>query len=199
MSEATRVMLTGVRLAFPVLEKAEQFQGQGERRFSGTLLFEPNSENHQRLIKAFRAAAAEKWGEAKADAAVKGLSGTGKTAMYDGDTKADKYDGFEGMMALSAHSKEGAPPTLLDGQKNVLPRNTGVIYAGCYVNASVEIWAQDNQFGKRLNAQLRGLQFAKDGDSFSAARPASTDEFGVVEGATAEAGDFGDDDDAPFA
>lgn len=191
MSMQSRVMVANARLAFPTLEAAEQFQGQGKKRFSAVLLIEPGSPSHEACKTAMRAAAAEKWGEAKADAAVKGLTATGKVAMYDGDIKADSYDGFEGMIAISAHSQESAPPVLLDGQKNQLPRNTGVIYPGCYVNASIEFWAQDNQFGKRINAQLRGVQFAKDGDSFSAARPASDDEFGVVEGAVASSSDFG--------
>ena len=41
MSENSRVMLNNVRLAFPVLEEPEQFQGTGKPRFSATLLIEP--------------------------------------------------------------------------------------------------------------------------------------------------------------
>ena len=189
MENNKRVMLSGVRLAFPVLAKPEQFNGTGNPRFSATLLIEKNSQIHKNVLAALRLAAAVKWGEAKADAAVKGLTAGNKIALIDGDAKAN-YDGFEGNMALSAHSQENAPPRLVDGQRNLLPQNTPLIYAGCYVNASVEIWAQDNQWGKRLNAQLRGVQFVRDGDSFSAARPASVDEFEVVEGAAALDSDF---------
>jgi len=42
----------------------------------------------------------------------------------------------------------------------------GKPYAGCYVNMSIRLWAQDNQFGKRVNAQLRAVQFVKDGEAF---------------------------------
>ena len=184
-----------VRLAFPVLDKPEQFQGTGKPRFSGTLLFKPNGENHKKLIAALKATAAAKWGADKADAAVKAITASGKIALKDGNAKAD-YDGFSDMMYLAAHSQESAPPTLLDGNKNTLPRNTGVIYAGCFVNASVEIWALDKSkgFGHQLNANLRGLQYAADGDSFSAARPADKDEFEAIEGAhQASDGDFGDE------
>ncbi|MNP74169.1 hypothetical protein D3C76_1710040 [compost metagenome] len=31
----------------------------------------------------------------------------------------------------------------------------------------VDIWAQDNSYGKRINAQLQGIQFVKDGEAFS--------------------------------
>lgn len=191
MSNAKRVMLNKVRLAFPVLKEPEQFQGQGKPRYSATLLMEKDSPSHKACLAAMRAAAAEKWGEAKADAAVKGLSAGLKVALLDGDLK-DQYDGFAGNMALSAHSQAANPPRLLDGQKNVLPRDTGVIYAGCYVNASVEFWAQDNQWGKRINAQLRGLQFHSTGDSFGAGSAADPDEFEFVEGAPEEVADNGD-------
>lgn len=183
-----RVMLTNVRLAFPTLNEPEAFDGNGKPRYSATALFEPGTENHKKCQAAMRAAAAEKWGEAKADAAVKALTNNLKVALQNGDAKAE-WDGFEGNMFVGANSQASAPPTLLDGQRKALPRDTSVIYAGCYVNMSVEFWAQDNQYGKRINASLRGVQFVKDGDSFGAGAPASTDEFGVVEGVTETASD----------
>ena len=192
MSNEKRVMLEEVRLAFPVLNEPERFQGEGKPRFSATLLIEPGSANDKRVRKALRAAAAEKWGENKADAAVKAIMASGKTAYKDGDTKAE-YDGFAGMWFLAAHSQASTPPTLLDGHKQRLPRDTNVIYAGCYVNASVELWALDKSkgFGNQLNCQLRGVQFCKDGDSFGAGSAASDDEFEAVEGAhDAEEEDF---------
>ena len=73
--------------------------------------------------------------------------------------------------------------------RSPLTEADGVIYAGCYVNASIEFWAQDNNFGKRINAQLRGVQFNGDGDAFSAGRPADADEFEEVSSGT-DAGDF---------
>jgi hypothetical protein len=187
---ANRIMLKNVRLAFPVLDVPEKFQGQGDPRFSATLLLDPGSEN-EKLIKAAMFAAAEaKWGANKAQAAVDGLSRSGKTALGDGNTK-DKYDGFEGKLYVQAHAREKTPPTLLDMQAKPLPRNTGMIYAGCYVNASIEFWAQDNNYGKRINASLRGIQFVRDGDAFSGGRPAEADEFAPVEGVSATDADFG--------
>ena len=192
MSDNTRVMLHNVRLAFPVLDEPEQFQGSGKPRYSAVLLVEPGSENDKKIRAAMHTAAGEQWGADKAEAAVKSVIATNKCAYRDGATK--DYDGFEGMWALSAHSQAGAPPSLLDGRKNHLPRNTGMIYAGCYVNASVEFWTMDKKkgYGNQINCQLRGVQFSKDGDAFTAARPAGSDEFDVVEGAAADNSDFGD-------
>ena len=198
MSDNTRVMLHNVRLAFPVLDEPEQFQGSGKPRYSAVLLVEPGSENDKKIRAAMHTAAGEQWGADKAEAAVKSVIATNKCAYRDGATK--DYDGFEGMWALSAHSQAGAPPSLLDGRKNHLPRNTGMIYAGCYVNASVEFWTMDKKkgYGNQINCQLRGVQFSKDGDAFTAARPAGSDEFDVVEGAAADDSDFGDSGSEAF-
>ena len=181
METKNRAMLNSVRLAFPVIEKPELFQGQGKPRYSATLLYEPGSANEKAIKAAMLAAAAAKWGESKAAKAVEGLTKAGKVAIGDGDEK-DKYDGFAGKMYVQAHARENTPPGLYGPRKEQLPRNTGMIYAGCYVNASIEFWAQDNQYGKRINASLRGLQFVRDGDAFSGGRPASADEFEDVEG-----------------
>jgi hypothetical protein len=72
---------------------------------------------------------------------------------------------------------------VIDRDKTPLTSADGRPYAGCFVNASVELWAQDNNFGKRINASLRGVQFFKDGDAFSGGGAASDDEFDSVEDA----------------
>lgn len=187
---ATRVMLLGVRLAFPVLNEPEQFNGEGKPRYSATLLLEPGSPNDKACQAAMLAAAEAKW-PGKGPAAVASLTKGLKVALADGDLKS-QYDGFSGMKYVSAHSQASNPPRLLDGQKKELPRNTPVIFPGCYVNASVDFWAQDNQWGKRINAQLRGVQYVKDGDSFGAGSAASPDEFDTVEAAPENTA--GDDD-----
>ena len=107
-------------------------------------------------------------------------------ALHDGDEKA-QYDGFAGNFFVTASAQETAAPTVIDRDRSPLTQRSGRPYPGCYVNASLEFWAQDNAYGKRINAQLRGVQFLRDGDSFSAGRPASSDEFeDVSEGADAE-------------
>ena len=129
--------------------------------------------------------AREKWKD-KAAGTLTSLYKTGKVALHDGDEKA-QYDGFAGNFFVTASAQENAAPTIIDRDRSPLTQRSGRPYPGCYVNVSLEFWAQDNAYGKRINAQLRGVQFYKDGDSFSAGRPASSDEFeDVSEGADAE-------------
>jgi len=200
MSSETRIMLKKVRLAFPVLNEPEKFRGsEGKPRYSASLLIEPGSENDLAVKAAIKAAAAEHWGPDKAAAAIKAIGENNKLCYVNGDRKPD-YDGFPGNWVLRANAQENKPPVLLDGHRKELPRNTNVIYAGCYVNAAVEIWTLDKSagFGNQINCQLRGVQFAGDGDAFGGGAPAKPDEFEVVEGIHDMTSDeFADD--VPFA
>lgn len=40
------------------------------------------------------------------------------------------------------------------------------IYSGCRVNVKLDIWGQDNQYGKRINAKVIAVQFNGDDASF---------------------------------
>lgn len=180
-----RIMLNNARLAFPNLWEPTTVAGEGKPRYGAALLIPPDHPQMATIKAKIEAVAKEKWKD-KAVAALAGLYKTDKVALHDGDTKP-QYDGFAGMMFVSANSQETAPPTVVDQARNPLGPKSGKPYAGCYVNASLEFWAQDNQYGKRINCTLRGVQFYKDGDSFSAGRPADADEFAeVTEGAGAD-------------
>lgn len=168
-----KLMLPDVRLAFPNLFTAQTFEG-GAPAFGASLLLAPSHKSVAELKKAFVAVAKEKWG-AKADAILKSMTATDKLCLHNGDTK-EQYDGFPGNMFVSARSK--VRPLILNTDKTPLNEDDGKPYSGCYVNASIELWAQDNKFGKRINAQLRGVQFLRDGDAFGGGgSPASEEEF----------------------
>ena len=78
-------------------------------------------------------------------------------------------------MFLNASSDKRPP--VVDKDLSPITAEDDVIYAGCYVNATVRIWAQDNQFGKRVNFALRAVQFAKDGEAFGQAPVNAEEEF----------------------
>lgn len=180
-----RVKLDNVRLSFPALFKAEAFKPGDKPKFKATLLVPQGSPLAKKVEATIRAVLKAKYPQ-KADAIYKQIQGNpNKFCWQDGDTK--EYDGYEGMMALSA--KSDARPLVIDEQRNPVSEEDGKVYAGCYVNASVEIFTYDNS-GVGVSAQLRGVQFAKAGDAFSAGRPADADEFDeVTDGA--DASDFG--------
>jgi hypothetical protein len=180
-------MLKNVRLAFPELYKAKAFK-DGAPKFSASLLVDKNDKTQIAAINAEIAKVAEaKWAD-KAGAILKGLNANGKTFFRDGDLKSE-YDGFSGTMSISASSDKR--PLLLDANKAVLSAEDGKFYGGCYVNAKIGIWAQDNDYGKRINAELLGVQFFRDGDSFGGGGTASVDDFEDLADTGALADDFG--------
>lgn len=203
-----RILLRDVRLAFPSLWHASKPKGQqdGEAAFSASFLippthkqsFDPKQPNKKVLtldhLKTviFKEIAKEKWGT-KGDAILKALEAADKTCLHNGDAKSE-YEGFEGNFYISARSK--VRPSVWDQQREELTEADGKPYSGCQVNASFEFWAQENGFGKRINAQLRGVQFYEDNDAFAGgSRPADSDEFDEIgvaggEGATEEEEDL---------
>lgn len=172
-------VLVKATLAFPSVFEAKSVMG-AEPKFSATLIFAPDSESHKNVQGAIDDVAKEKWTKT-ASATLASLDKAGKTCLRSGDEKP--YDGFAGQMYVSASSK--VRPTVLDRDRSPLTESDGRIYGGCVVNALIDVWAQDNQYGKRINATLKGIQFVRDGEAFSsgakAALPAAFPDLGMEE------------------
>ncbi len=182
-----RVKLVDVRLTFPNLFKATKVSDDGKPRFSANFLVEPGSKVAEACEAAIQAVGKAKWDKDWAGV-YKTIKAQDRSALHDGDLK-QKYEGYAGNLYVTATAQENSRPTVIDQNKGQLVEGDGKPYSGCYVNASVEFWAQDDKkWGKRINCTLRGVQFNRDGDAFSGSAPASADEFDVVEGA--DAGDF---------
>ena len=171
-----KVVLKGVRLAFPDLWVAKEYEaGDGKFRYNATYLVEPGSDNDKAIQAAIGEVAKETYG-AKASAMLESLRGNANKYCYlKGDLK--EYDGFAGMLYLSTHRNQGqGAPKVVDKDPKVdLLASSGKPYAGCYVNATVDIYAQKGQY-PGIRASMIAVQFAKDGDAF-AGTPASADDF----------------------
>lgn len=186
----TRVMLNNVRLAFAhIFEPQPSMDPGGKPKYNCTMIFEPGSANEKKMKKAMTEAAKAKWGS-KAHQIHEALLKKDRTCLRDGADKA-KYDGFEDMVYVSASTD--VRPTVVDTDRSPLTSADGRPYPGCYANVSVDVWAQDNSFGQRINAQLRGVQFYADGPAFGAGRPAAADEFDDISGSDDDAS-WGDGD-----
>ncbi len=182
-----RILLKNVRGAFVQgIFEPQKVDDTSKPRYGCSFLLPPDHPQMAEVKAKMKAVAVEKW-KAKADAMLATLEKKDKTALHDGNDKPN-YDGYPGNFYISAASQEANPPTVLNQDRTPFDAKKGHkrIYSGCFVNASIEFWAQDNAFGQRVNATLRGVQFLKDGDSFSAASAASSDEFDdVADGADA--------------
>ena len=164
----SKIKLSNVRLSFPSIFKRATFKGV-DGKFEATFLL--NKETQADQIEKLQSAI----DEAIKDAKVKVPKD--KFCLKDGDDF--DYDGYEGHMAFKASTSKR--PTLIDRDKTPIVEDDNKLYAGCYVNSIVDIWVQSNDFGKRANANLFGIQFYADGESFGAGDIDVTDEFDELE------------------
>ena len=112
------------------------------------------------------------------------LAASGKLALKNGATKASQ-EGFMGTYFMSPNAREDRAPKLYNKFLNAegtapeeLKRPQNVLYSGCYVNIQINIWAQNNVHGKRVNCELLAVQFAGDGDSFGGGASVDASAFG---------------------
>ena len=161
-----KIKLHNVRLSFPSLFRKAVFNGE-ETKYEATFLLD--KDEHADKIAEIEAAIA---------AAVKdNLKGAklaaNKICLRDGDDV--DYAGYANAMSVKASN--GKRPMVIDRDKSPLTEEDNRIYGGCYVNAIIELWTQNNQWGKRINANLLAVQFYKDGDPFADGATASVDDF----------------------
>lgn len=174
---AEKIKLSNVRLAFPDLFVAKASKndtgGEGALKYSAAFLMPKDHPQMDEIDKAVKRVVKEKWGE-KAQSVLNDLRINNKLLVKDGDGKSD-YAGYPGNFFIN--SNNDSRPTVLDRDRTPLVAADGKLYSGCYVNAVIEIWAQDNKYGKRVNATLMGVQFKADGEAFSGGGVATSDDF----------------------
>ncbi len=185
------IFLKNVRLAFPVLYVPQEFlSGDGKPRYSATFLVAPDSDNDKLIRQTIIEAIKESFPDAKkAEQFSKSVVGQSQKYCYqDGDAKS--FDGFEGNWFLASHrqAKDGPPAVVDTNPKVLLAENSGRVYAGCYVNAKVDIYVQ-TKGNPGVRCGLLAVQFAKDGDAF-AGGVASADGFDTLETEGEDLDDF---------
>jgi len=192
---ATRIMLKNVVLAFPALAEPQSF-GEGEPAYGAKFPIKPNSEQQKAIEAAVLAEAKEAWKD-KADSVLKMLEEDGKVAftkkVYRSKKTGEPYQGFDGMHYLSTRNAK-TQPSVYDQYGEEVSSKGDVerkAFSGAVVNASVEVWAQDNKWGRRINCTLRGVMLTGEGENFGGgSSPASADEFASLAKAKADAEDI---------
>lgn len=169
------IKLTNVRLSFPNIFKPKAFEEGQDATYGASFIMDKTK--HAKLIKEICAKVDElatEYFKGKVPPMVKQ-----KHPLRDGSEKDTDGYGDE-VMFVGARNKQR--PTVVDRALNPLTDEDGIIYGGCYVNATVRAWVQDNKFGKRVNFQLRAIQFVKDGEPFGQAPVKANEEFDSLDG-----------------
>lgn len=209
-----KVILLNIRCSFVALfepDKQKQDDGTIRETWKSNFLFP--KDGHDKMIavykgqrmpvlKALKMASAEakqkKWGDEKNWPKLK----PEKLFLRDGDL--ENWDGYAGHHYVSSNAPLQDRPAVVtnrkDGNNEWIEAQAGgkaSPYSGCFVNATIEIWCQDNEHGKRINAKLKAVQFFKDGDAFGAAPTNPNEDFSddmAGSEGSFDDGDAGDDD-----
>ena len=162
-----KLILKNVRLSFPDLFTAVQYEGTGPFSYRCSLLVPANSKQKKEIDAAILAVAKEAFQD-KAESVIS-KARAGKTGVCFNDGNAREYDGYADHWYLTAtKAQDKGRPDIRDRDgKTPLTAEDGRPYAGCFCNAIVDLWAQNNKFGQTVRCTLVGIQFAKDGEAFS--------------------------------
>jgi len=178
-----KIMLNRVQVAFLDIFEAVAVEGSDNPKFGIKLVIDPKNRAHiETLDAAILATAKEKWKE-KAEAVLSKLTVLGKPKNIETcfvrepypNRDGNPHEGFEGMYYVSATSPNR--PLVIDRDKSPLRPSDGRPYGGSICNVQLEVWAQDNKWGKAVRAEIKAIQFVEDGPRFSGSAPANLDDF----------------------
>lgn len=199
-----KIRLDNLRCSFLKVFEAEALNKGDKPAFSGHFLFDPSDAESAAELKKLKQAmlkvAIGKWGREDAATGKRTLIALMKknlTCLHNGNDKTDSdervMEGYKDMKFISARSY--VRPTVIGRGKEPLSEEDGILFSGCWVTIYINLWAQTGKFGKRINAQLMGLQFVKTGDSFGGGQAADPDVFDSLADEFDADDDFTDFDD----
>lgn len=155
------IKLQNVRLSFPCLwtAKLSDDAAPGAKpKFEATFIL--NKAAHAKEIKLIQAAILT----VSKSPVLKGKK-PNKTGLRDGSEREDT-DGY-GADVMFIAGRTHKRPSVVDRKLVTLTEEDGKPYAGCYVNATIEIYPYyHSKSGPGVTASLRAVQFVKDGDPF---------------------------------
>lgn len=200
MSEAaekpkTTIVVAG-RLSYAdIFVPREYKKGDGNFRYKADILI-PKEETtvggvkmggkavYKKIVAAIAAAKEEEWGSDKSSHPRIPAS---KVCLKDGDSDEYGTEDSAGHWILRASDTE-KPTALARNGRTELTQEDGLLYSGSYANVIVNMWAQNNEWAKRINANLNAVQHVAEGEKFGKTRVKAQDMFGSLD----------DDDDTGF-
>lgn len=177
------MLLKNVRISFPNLHVPTAVKKGDKLKYNATFIMPTDHPQFEEVKQAIRDTITKKWPAGRPAALT-----PDRICVRDGATKLAKdntpMNGF-GPGTVFFAASNAKRPTVVDRDRTTLTENDYKPYAGCMVNATVNFWGQDNQWGKRVNAELTGVQFYADNEAFGGGSPpASSDDFPELENAS---------------
>ena len=152
-------MLKSVRVSFPHLFTQQKDKKGKKVGYGAKLLLDPKNKEHVVQLNELKALMVE---AVEAHPKVKKMPAEDKRCLRNGDNTERAEN--QGMFLVSTNARN--KPYVFDAtRKQVTSKKRNPIYSGCYVDCLVNIWIQNNEHGKRVNAGLQGMKFVSDGEA----------------------------------
>ena len=167
-----KIILRNVRLSYEHIFTATSFDDTQDAKYTATFIIPKDHPDLPAVKRAFYEAGAEDFDDAfTGNTWPKGYACGLKDADIEtnamGELLAEKNPAYKGCYILETNSTRR--PVVVNRDKSAIAAEDGIIYSGCYVNASLA--AKAYTFGKvkkGVKAYLNGVQFVKDGERFGA-------------------------------
>ena len=172
----TRIKIVGARASYPHLVNPRAVQAGDTPKYGCAFILQKGNPAIAEILQADAAEKGARWGA--------NVPPTAKSVpMYDGDMdpKYNTIPDNHGAMILNCSSKDAVP--IIDTTGST-PMDPASIYAGCYVNAFVDVYSYDAGMSKGCAFGLVAIQFVQNGDRLDG-RPDATTLFDAIEGAPA--------------
>jgi len=185
------IILENVVLSFPHLFEPYGRNPTDNKKFSGKFMLskKTHAEEIRFLQQHIQKLSMDKW---------KAKIGASNCFLKNGEDSGRDAEAPYFLVAASEKTR----PVVVDADRT--PLDVGdtdlKMYAGAIVNVQIKPWMQDNQFGKKVNANLLSVQFVSDGDRLVSSRALDpTDVYDDVSSFDDAASGFdGFDDDIAF-
>lgn len=177
-----KLKLKNVRLSFADIFTAKS-KFDGEPKFSAMFILDPKDEGNKSTLQEFKAICRQL---EKEKIGGKELP-IDKLPIQDGNDK--EYSGWEDKIILSSANRK-RPIVVGRKRQPVAEGDQDAPYSGCFVNAVVDVWLMDNQYGQRIICSLEAIQFAKDGEAFTSSVVNVEEDFDDIEEVSASVFDL---------
>lgn len=163
---STTIVTGKVRFSFVHVFEPQEPQGDGDPKYSVTLLIPKADKPTLTAIRAAMAEAREKFCQRNGANA---LPPKPLTTLHDGDGQRDNGEEYgpecKGCYVITVSSKN--KPIIVDSQR--LPiTDPGEVYSGCYGRAQINFYGYNRSGKKGVSAGLLSIQKLHDGEPFGA-------------------------------